>query len=115
MDNLGRVIAELKAENKRLNNEQKQVQKAIVVLHSVNRNASGSAGTIGGSPGRTMSAAARRKISQAKKAWWAKRRLSGQKGTATPVKRTLSLAGRRRIAAAQRARWAGVRQQKKAA
>jgi hypothetical protein len=47
-----------------------------------------------------MSAAARRKISLAQKARWAKQRAS---------KRTISAAGRRRIAAAQRARWAKVK------
>ena len=51
---------------------------------------------------RTMSAAARRRISLTQKARWAKQR------TAKP-KRTMSAAGRRRIAAAQRARWAKVK------
>jgi hypothetical protein len=60
---------------------------------------------------RTFSAAARRKISMAQKARWAKtRRASG-----APV-RTMSQAARKKIAAAQRARWAKTRaQQKKAA
>jgi hypothetical protein len=57
---------------------------------------------------RTMSASARRKISLAQKARWAKQK-------AKP-RRTMSVAGRKRIAAAQRVRWAKVRaQQKKAA
>jgi hypothetical protein len=60
---------------------------------------------------RTMSAAARRKISLAQKARWAK-----QNGQTPKAKRKISAAGRKRIAAAQRARWAKVRaQQKKAA
>ena len=60
---------------------------------------------------RTMSASARRKISLAQKARWAK-----QNGQAPKRKGTISAAGRKRIAAAQRARWAKVRaQQKKAA
>jgi hypothetical protein len=55
-----------------------------------------------------MSAAARKKISIAQKARWAK--------TAAKPKRTMSAAGRKRVAAAQRARWAKVKaQQKKAA
>jgi hypothetical protein len=58
--------------------------------------------------GRTMSASARRKISLAQKARWAKQK-------ARP-KRTMSAAGRKRIAAAQRARWEKAKaQQKKAA
>ena len=70
-------------------------------------------------PKLTLSAAARRKISQAQKARWAK--LKGQSNAksnklavATP-KRTISPAGRRRIAAAQRARWAKLKQQEKKA
>jgi hypothetical protein len=60
---------------------------------------------------RRMSAAARRKISAAAKARWAK-----VKGTAkvAPKKRTMSLAARRKIAAAARARWAKFRAEKKA-
>ena len=60
---------------------------------------------------RTLSAAARRKISLAQKARWAKTRRTAS----TPV-RTMSRAARNKIAAAQRARWAKSRaQQKKAA
>jgi len=59
---------------------------------------------------RTMSAAARRKISMAQKARWAK-----QNGQAPKPKRTMSAAGRKRIAAAQRARWAKVRAAEKKA
>ena len=55
----------------------------------------------------SMSAAARRKISLAQKARWAKQK-------AKP-RRTMSAAGRRRIAAAQRARWAKAKGEKKAA
>jgi len=61
---------------------------------------------------RTLSAAARRKISLAQKARWAKTRRA-----AAPTKvRTMSRAARNKIASAQRARWAKTRtQQKKAA
>jgi hypothetical protein len=60
---------------------------------------------------RTLSLAARRKISAAAKARWAK-----IKGTAkaAPKKRTMSLAARRKIAAAARARWAKFRAAQKA-
>jgi len=56
---------------------------------------------------RPLSASARRKISLAQKARWAKQK-------ATP-KRTISAAGRKRIAAAQRAWWAKVKSLNKAA
>ena len=52
---------------------------------------------------KTMGAAARRKISLAQKARWAKQKASGPTGK---PKRTISAASRRRMAAAQKARWA---------
>ena len=61
---------------------------------------------------RTLSASARRKISLAQKARWAKSASGGQAGTARP-KRTMSASARHKIAAAQRARWAKVRAGKK--
>ncbi len=56
-----------------------------------------------GSTGHGMSAAARRRISLAQKARWAKQKASGPSGK---PKRTISAASRRRMAAAQKARWA---------
>lgn len=56
---------------------------------------------------REVSIAARRKMSQAQKARWAKRNAKSQP-TGKP-KRTMSLAARRRIAASARARWAKVK------
>ena len=62
-----------------------------------------------------MSAAARKKISLAQKARWAKTAANSSASSVKP-KRTISASARRRIAAAQRARWAKTRaQQKKAA
>jgi hypothetical protein len=62
-----------------------------------------------------MSAAARKKISLAQKARWAKTAANSSQNSTKP-KRTMSASARRRIAAAQRARWAKVKaQQKKAA
>jgi hypothetical protein len=67
--------------------------------------------TTASTPGkRTMSAAARRKISLAQKARWAQ-----VQGHTPKSKHTISAAGRRRIAAAARARWAKIRAAKKAA
>jgi hypothetical protein len=70
---------------------------------------------------RTLAADARKRISLARKARWAKARRGSQPGPRsakatglTIVKRTIS-AGRKRIAAAQRARWAKMKAGKEAA
>jgi hypothetical protein len=102
---LASIVSELRAERTNLVNQLKRVDAALPVLGKLN----------GGSytkPRRTLSASARRRISLAQKARWAKQKTSGQ--SARP-KRTISAAGRRRIAAAQRARWAKVKAQKKKA
>ena len=62
--------------------------------------------------GHSMSAAARRKISLAQKARWAKQKGSGP---SHKLKRTFSAASRRKMAAAQKARWAKVKKSKAAA
>ena len=95
-------VSELKAVRSNLVNELRHVDAALSVLGKLG---GGSSHT---KPGRTMSAAARRKISLAQKARWAK-----AKGHAPKPKRTISAAGRKRIAAAQRARWAKVKAQQK--
>jgi hypothetical protein len=94
------VVEQLKKELERAKKEVEQFGAALVALGSSSSNGNR----------RTLSPAARRKISLAQRARWAK-----QKGPAAGPKRTMSAAGRRRIAAAQRARWAKVRGQKKAA
>ena len=97
-------VSELRAARTNLANELAHVDAALAVLGKMD----------GGSnhmkPKRTMSAAARRKISLAQKARWAKAR-----GQAPKPKRTMSAAGRKRIAAASRARWAAFRAAKKKA
>jgi hypothetical protein len=85
------VVQQLRKERERAQKQVQRIDAALAALGSVNSN-----GT------RTMSAAARRRISLAQKARWEKHR------TAKP-KRTISAAGRKRIAAAQRARWAKVK------
>jgi hypothetical protein len=99
---LASIVSELRVERTNLVNQLRRVEEALSVLGTLN----------GGSytkPRRTMSASARKRISLAQKARWAKQRVARSK-------RTISAAGRRRIAAAQRARWAKVKaQQKKAA
>jgi len=99
---LAGFVSELRSVRTSLVNELRHVDATLSVL-----------GKLGGGrnstrPGHTMSAAARRKISVAQKARWAK-----AKGHAPKPKRTISAAGRRRIAAAQRARWAKIRAGKK--
>lgn len=100
MGNLSVVVTQLKKERERLQKEAQRIDAALAALGSVSAN--------GSSRRHSMSAAARRKISLAQKARWAKQR-------APRPKRTISAAGRRRIAAAQRARWAKVKREKKAA
>ncbi len=98
MGNLSVLVTQLRKERKRVHKEAQRIDAALAALRSVSAN---------GSSGRhSMSAAARRKISLAQKARWAKQR--------TKPRRTISAAGRRRIAAAQRARWAKVREKKAA-
>ncbi len=71
--------------------------------------------------GRTVSDSARRRMSLAQKARWAKARKEPQqpvglaKSTfSVPIKRTMSAAARKKIAAFQRARWAKIRGKKAA-
>ncbi len=99
---LASFVSELRAERTNLVDRLRRVDAALSVLGKLHG---------GGSytkPRHTMSAAARRKISLAQKARWAK-----AKSHAPKAKRTISAAGRKRIAAAQRARWAKFRAAKK--
>jgi hypothetical protein len=92
MSNISGVVQQLSRERENVQKQLQRIDAALAALGSVSSNGTS----------RTMSAAARQKISLAQKARWAKTR------TAKP-KRTISAAGRRRIAAAQRARWAKVK------
>ncbi len=96
---LASIVSELRGERTNLVNHLKRVVAALSVLGKLN---GGSSYT---KPGRTLSAAARKRISIAQKARWAKRA-----GKMKP-KRTISAEGRKRIAAAQRARWAKLKAQ----
>ena len=102
MGNMSGVVQHLKKELERAQKEVRRFGAALAALGSSNSNGQ-----------RTLSASARRKISLAQKARWAKQKSKGQAGTMRP-KRTISAAGRRRIVAAQRARWAKVRERKAA-
>ena len=100
---LASIVSELKLVRTSLVDELRHVDAALSVLGKSNE---GSSYT---KTRRTLSASARRRISLAQKARWAK-----AKGHAPKTKRTISAAGRKRIAAAQRARWAKVRAKKAA-
>ena len=105
MANLAGVVQQLKMAHAEAQGEVKRLGAALAALGSLT----------GRSPARkrrTLSAAARKKISLAQKARWAKRGSSAHTGTARP-KRRMSAAARRKIAAAQRARWAKVNARKK--
>ena len=105
MTNLSGVVQQLKEAHAEAQGEVKRLGAALAALG----NLTGRGPT---RKRRTLSAAARRKISLAQKARWAKRSIKTQTDTARP-KRKMSAAGRRRIAAAQRARWAKVNARKK--
>jgi hypothetical protein len=98
MGNLAVVVQQLRRERERAQKEVQRIDAALAALGSLSSN--------GSSRQHTMSAAARRRISLAQKARWAKQKAS--------PKRTMSAAGRRRIAAAQRARWANLMKNKAA-
>ena len=103
-------MADLAGVLKELEQERSRLDQAIAVIGQL----VGMNGTRGQTrakrPTRILSAAARRKISLAQKARWAKTR----RATSTPV-RIMSRAARNKIAAAQRARWAKTRAQQKRA
>jgi hypothetical protein len=99
-------MANLEAVVKELEHERDRIDEAIKILISLDGNS-----PKGSQPG-TMSAAARRRLSDAQKARWAKNKAGGESGT-DRVKRRISPAGIARIRAAAKARWARVRAQKK--
>ena len=113
MSNLENALQRIREEYK---HAELRVEKLDEVIRGlVGLNGSVSAGK-GAEQSRTMSASARRRISLAQKARWA--RVRGRNVVSIASKRgksTISAAGRKRIAAAQRARWARVKAAKKAA
>jgi hypothetical protein len=99
---LAGFVSKLRAVRTNLANQLKYVDAALSVL-----------GKLGGgrnstTPQRGVSALARKRMSLAQKARWAK-----AKGHAPKPKRTISAAGRKRIAAAAHARWKKFRAGKK--
>jgi DNA invertase Pin-like site-specific DNA recombinase len=99
-------MANLDAVVKELQHERDRIDEAIKILTSLNAN------NPKGSQRGTMSAAARRRISAAQKARWAKKKARGVPGSVR-VKRRISPVGIARIRAASKARWARVKAEKK--
>jgi hypothetical protein len=117
LNGLASIVSELRVERTNLANQLRHVDAALTALGKMN------GGTSYTRPGRTLSASARKRISLAQKARWAKTRKGSMPATSSvkttgsvlPMKRTMSASARRKIATAQRARWARVRAGKKAA
>ena len=97
------IIAQLKIERDKATQQVNALNMAIAAL-------SGTTTSKGSQGRRTMSAAARGRISAAQKARWAKTR--GKVVSIAKRKRHISAAGLARIRAATRARWARWRAQK---
>ena len=110
MPNLGGIVEQLKKERDRVEKQLSALNAALTAF----------VGVYSGEPvsnvngKRTVSASARRKMSLAQKARWAKAGTNGATASTKP-KRRMSASARRKIAAAQRARWAKVKAGKKAA
>jgi hypothetical protein len=120
MSNLNSALQQLRDERKQAQSQVEKLDQAISVIEGLSGHTN--THTSGGSRrGRSLSAAARKRISEAQRARWAQRKK--QAGTATsstgprvvPSRKPLSASARRRIAAAQKARWAKFRSQQKAA
>jgi hypothetical protein len=103
---LAGFVSELKAVRTSLVNELRHVDAALSVLGKLG------GGSSYAKPGHAVSASARKRMSLAQKARWAKRAANNQAGRMKP-KRTMSATARRKIAAAQRARWAKLKAAKK--
>jgi hypothetical protein len=93
MGNLSGVVGYLKKELERAQQEVHKFTAALAGLGSSSSNGH-----------RTISASARKRISLAQKARWAK-----AKGQAAKPRRSMSASARRKVAIAQKKRWAKVR------
>jgi hypothetical protein len=100
------IVAELRVERTNLVNQLRHVDAALSVLGKLN------GGRYETKPRRTLTAAARKRMSAAQKARWAKSTGDSHVGTTRP-RRRMSAAARRKIAAFQRARWAKLKGKQK--
>jgi hypothetical protein len=118
MSNLNSALQQLRDERKQAQAQVDKLDQAILVIEGLSGRTSARA-TTSRRAGRTLSPAARKRISDAQRARWAQRKK--QAGTvssgprAVPSRKPLSASARRRIAAAQKARWAKFRSQQKSA
>jgi hypothetical protein len=106
------IVSQLREQRTSLVNDLRHVDAALAVLGKLEGGRSYTEPRRHGR--RKMSASARRKISLAQKARWAKQNSNG-KARVVRLKRHVSASARRKMAAAQRARWARANQEKKAA
>src|SRR5438128_10038997 len=101
MANIAEMVKELQQQRDRLD----QAIGALAPLTGISKTSSAQGGA--GGPRRTLSAAARRKVSLAQKARWAELRAENsaksQRNTVNPGKGTMSAADRRKIARSKQA------------
>ena len=118
MTNLNSALQQLRDERKQAQTQVEKLDQAISVIEGLSGRTTRTAS--GPRAGRSLSAAARKRISEAQRARWAQRKkqagtVSSTGPRAVPSRKPLSASARRRIAAAQKARWAKFRSQQKAA
>jgi predicted nucleic acid-binding Zn-ribbon protein len=119
MSNLNSALQQLRDERKQAHAQLEKLDQAISVIEGLSDRTNTRISN-GSRRGRSLSAAARKRISDAQRARWALRKK--QAGTtssagprAVPGRKPLSASARRRIGVAQKARWAKFRSQQKAA
>ena len=95
---LGSVVSQLREERTNLVDQLRHVDATLSVLGKLD------GGRHYTKPRRALSVSARRRISLAQKARWAKR--TGARPSAKKARRTMSAASRRKIATAKRKWWA---------
>jgi hypothetical protein len=101
MPNFAQVLAQLRSERERAQQELDKLQNAIRVLEQLEGGGSRTGRKAGVSRRGRFSAAARARMAAAQRARWAR-----SKRSAGAKPRVMSAAARRKIASAQRARWA---------
>ena len=118
MSNLNSALQQLRDERKQAQSQVEKLDQAISVIEGLSGRTN--TNTNGSRRGRSLSAAARKRISEAQRARWAQRKKQAGSVTSAgprvvPSRKPLSASARRRIAAAQKARWAKFRSQQKTA
>jgi hypothetical protein len=119
MSNLNSALQQLRDERKQAQSQVEKLDQAISVIEGLSGRTNTNTSN-GSRRGRSLSAAARKRISEAQRARWAQRKKQAGSVTSAgprvvPSRKPLSASARRRIAAAQKARWAKFRSQQKTA